>query len=175
QPAELVDLKARAARIGEPGKQHAALNERNRRSVARSRAEHVVGGRHAAGGRHVLNDDRGIAGDMPAEMSRDQARLMVVSTSYTGAHDERHLLARVEILRHRREQAGASDRQDSQRKDKSSTRSNDVHHGLAGVGPYPPRRLFFRNTRSPFKKYPMPATISHHFVGTVPWHGAFRL
>ena len=71
---------------------------------------------------------------MPAEMPRNQARLMVVSTSDARAHDERNLLASIEILRHRRERAGGPDRQNYQRKGKSLTRSNDLRHGLAGVG-----------------------------------------
>jgi hypothetical protein len=59
---------------------------------------------------------------MPAEMPRHQARLMIVSPSDAGAHNERNLLASVEILRRRREQDGASDQQNSQHRDKSHTR-----------------------------------------------------
>jgi hypothetical protein len=70
---------------------------------------------------------------MPPEMPRDQTRLMVVPASHAGAHDERNLLASVEILRHRRKQAGASDRQNSQHKHKWHTRLNDLHHGFLPV------------------------------------------
>jgi hypothetical protein len=86
---------------------------------------------------------------------------MIVSASHAGAHDERNLFASVEILRHRRE-AGASDRQNSQHKDKSHTRSNGLHHGLAGVGRVLRDRYSSELLGLHSKNTPMPATISHH-------------
>ena len=68
--------------------------------------------------RHVLHDDRGIAGNVLAEMARGHARLQVVAAADAGADDEGDLLAGVEILlgrgwRDRRRQRGGREQSDA--------------------------------------------------------------
>ena len=97
-PAEFLDLEARAGRIGQLGEQHAALDQRHGGAVLGRAAEQEIGAGHAAGGRHVLHDDGRIAGDVLGEMPRRGARLQVVAAADAGADDEGDLLAGVEIL-----------------------------------------------------------------------------
>ena len=93
---EFLDLEADAGRIDQLGEQDAALQQRDGGAVLHRGAEHHVG--RGDPRRDVLHDDRGIARDVPAEMTRGDARLQVVAAAGTGADDDGELLAGVEIL-----------------------------------------------------------------------------
>ena len=58
--------------------------------------EELVGHHHAAGGRLVLHDDNWIAGDMIADVARDNAREQVVAAACGRADHKAQLLAFVE-------------------------------------------------------------------------------
>ena len=100
---EFVDLEPHAGRVDQLGEQHAALDERDRAAVLRRRGEHVVG--RGDPRRHVLHDDRGLAGNVLAEMARRHPRLQIVPAAHAGADDERDLPARVELIRGGRRRA----------------------------------------------------------------------
>src|SRR6516165_163652 len=65
--------------------------------LGRDRVE-VVGGAQAAGARHVLHHDIGIARNVAAQMTRQQARDDVVTAARPVADDHIDLLALVEIF-----------------------------------------------------------------------------
>ena len=57
---------------------------------------HMVGADQMAGARHVLDDNRGLAGNMLADMARNRARIGVEAAAGRGGDDDADGFAFVE-------------------------------------------------------------------------------
>ena len=68
EPVELCDVELHACGIDELRQQHAALDKRDGRTVARGDIGQMIGGGDAVGGGHILHDDPGGAGNELADM-----------------------------------------------------------------------------------------------------------
>ena len=86
--------------VDEFGEQHAALNKGDRRAVAQRHIGQVIGGGDTVGGGHVLHDDPGGAGNMLANMARDDPPEQIIATARWRANHKADLLARIEVRRH---------------------------------------------------------------------------
>ncbi len=80
------------------------------RAVLRCDVVEIVRRDHAAGARHVARDDGRVAGNMLAEMARDEARIGVVGAARPDRNDDRDGLAAVEVLVLRRNRSGREGR-----------------------------------------------------------------
>src|SRR5262249_12586595 len=67
-------------------------------AVLRRAGIEVVGGADAGRPRHVLRDDRGLTGEMPAEITSNQPAVGVVTAAARRRDDEIDALALVEII-----------------------------------------------------------------------------
>src|SRR4029450_5715569 len=84
----------------------------------------MVGGDEAAGARHILDDDRGVPGDVPAEVPPSKACVGLEPPAGAQADDDAHGLAREERLG--LERAG-EDQQDGRRQEREGPSPHAPH------------------------------------------------
>ena len=88
EPDEFARVEADPGRVAENGEQrHVAGDRADGGAVVRGDRIEMVRGAQAAGPRHVLHHDRGVAGNVAAEISRDQPRAEIVAAAGTIADD----------------------------------------------------------------------------------------
>ena len=111
-------------RIAEQRLQHdAAADDAERGAVLRRGVVEVDGRNEAAGARHIAHDHAGIAGEVLAEMAREQPRGRVIGAAGGEADDDGDLLALVEIR-------GAC-RSAGERERRQHCRRDSLHHGIS--------------------------------------------
>src|SRR5215203_4038102 len=92
------------------------MREQNLAAVLRPGTVDVIAGDHAAGARHVLDDDRWIARNVPAQMLGNRAAIEVIAAAGTCTHQNRNGSALVEssaVLSRRRDAGNRGSRQNN--------------------------------------------------------------
>ena len=99
EPGELARVELDAGIVGDQSDQcNVAAEQREGGAVLRRQRVEVVGRAQAAGARHVLHHDAGIAGNVAADMAREQTREAVIAAAGAVADDQVDLPAAVEIF-----------------------------------------------------------------------------
>src|ERR1043166_10254079 len=97
-PGQLVDVELGLFRLFKGCRRNAVMDAGDDRPVARRVVVEIVCGLDAARARHVLYDDRGVAGQMGWQESREQATERIVDAARPAAAQQADLLAAVEVV-----------------------------------------------------------------------------